>query len=112
MEVADECADAGEVVGVEGDRAFLSCRKGGVVVLGAQRESTELETGGFVLSFEEDSAVFRENCDRRFSKKNAAVMIAQGANADEIMVEVRHDVPGGGGEVGEEDVARDRGTVG
>ena len=40
-----------------------------------------------------------------FFKKNAVVMIAQGADADEIMVEVVHDLPGGGEEVGEKDVA-------
>ena len=50
MEVADERADAGEVVGVEGDRAVLPFEGGGVAILGAQRESPKFGSGGLVVS--------------------------------------------------------------
>ena len=39
-------------------------------------------------------------------------MVAQGADAHAIMVEVGHDVLGGGGELGEEDVTGGVGAVG
>ena len=43
--------------------------------------------------------------------QDAAVMVAQGADSNQVVLEVGHDVPGGGGEVGEEDVAGGGGTV-
>ena len=50
VEVADERADAGEVVGVEGDRAVLPFEGGGVAILGAQRESPKFGSGGLAVS--------------------------------------------------------------
>ena len=65
------------------------------MVLGVKRKPPELGAGGFALFFEEDSVVFGEHYDRRFLKENAAVMVAEGGNAHEIVVEVGHGVPGG-----------------
>ena len=60
----------------------------------------------------EDGPVVGENRDYRFFKKNAAVMIAQGDDSNEVVVEVGHNVPGGCVEVGEEDVTGDGGAAG
>ena len=40
-----------------------------------------------------------------------AVVVAQGANAHEVVVGVGHGVPGGGGDLGEEDVVGGGGSV-
>ena len=69
MEVADERANAGEVMCVEGDRAFLPLWEGGVARLGAQRELPEFGSGGLALSSQEDGPVVGENRDRRFFKR-------------------------------------------
>ena len=69
MEVADERADAGRVVGVEGNTAVLPFEGGGVAVLGAQRESPKFFSSGLAVSSQENGTVLRENCDRRFSNR-------------------------------------------
>ena len=59
MEIADEGSNTGEVVGVEVSRGW---RRGGVergngVVLGSERKSPQLGTGGVSPSFKEDGLV-------------------------------------------------------
>ena len=59
MEIADGGSNAGEVVGVEGSRGW---RGGGVergdgVVLGSEKESPQLGTGGISPSFKDDGLV-------------------------------------------------------
>ena len=112
MEIADKRADAGEVVGVEGDWAVLPLWEDEVVVLGMKREPPEFGAGGFALSFDGDGVVFEEHYDHRFLKGNATVMVTQGVDANDIVADVMHDVPDSGGELGEEDVACGGGAVG
>ena len=53
MEIADEGSNAGEVVGVEGSRGFrgVGVEIGDGVVLGSERKSPQLGTGGVSPSF-------------------------------------------------------------
>ena len=53
-----------------------------------------------------------KNRDRRFFKQDAAVVVAQGVDFIQVVVEVRHDMSGGSGQVGEEDVAGGGGGMG
>ena len=83
------------------------------MILEAKRKLADFGSGGFVLFFHEDGAIFGEDCDHHFFfKKNTAVMIAQGTDADKIMVEGGYDVHGGSEKVREEDVAVGGGSVG
>ena len=56
MEVADEGANAGEVVGVEGNRGCRSSRMdwwmGDGMIFGAEREAPKFGAGGISPSFE------------------------------------------------------------
>ena len=112
VEVADERANAGEVVGVEGNRAVFLFEGGGVAILGAQRESPKFCSGGLAVSSQENGAVLRENRDYRFFKQDTAVVVTQGADSNQVVVEIGHDMSGGSVQVGEEDVAGGGGEMG
>ena len=93
----DKRADAGEAAGVEGDRAVFPFEGGGVAVLWAQRESPKFCSGGLAVSSQDNGSVLRENRDRRSFKQDAAVMVAEGADSNQVVLEIGHDVSGGGG---------------
>ena len=111
MEAADERADAGEVVGIEGGRAVFPFEGGGVAILGAQRESPIFGSGGLAVSSYDNSTVVRENRDLRSFKHDAVVMVAQEADSNQVVLEIGYDVSGGGWQVGEKDVAGSRGKM-
>ena len=90
---------------VEGNGAGLPLRQG-VFILGIEVETPELGAGCFAVAAEENGVVAREHGDSRFVEEDAAVVVAEQSDRQQVLEEVWHDVPGGGGELREEDVAR------
>ena len=64
------------------------------------------------MSSQENGAILRENRDRGFFQQDVAVVVAQGTDSNQVVVEIGHDMSGGSGQVGEGDVAGGGGKMG
>ena len=65
--------------------------------MGVEVKLPEFGAGHLAMAAEENSIVAGENNDCRFFKQNAAVTFAQGANSNQVVLEIGHDVAGHGG---------------
>ena len=81
-------------------------------MFGAERKTPELGSGLFAVSCEKDGVVFGEDSYRCIFKEYTSAMVAYGAYAHQVMMELWHDVCSCGWEVGEEDIAQRGGAVG
>ena len=86
MEVPYECSNNGEIMGIEslGGRVPL-CWNGGMR-LRAKREAPELGTSVFSSTMEDERVILGENSGGCFSKEDAAVEVAQFANAHQVVM--------------------------
>ena len=90
-------------MGVEGGGAGLPNWVGDLVAR-VKVEVPELGAGWFAISVEEHDVLAGEDGDGRFSKEDVAVMVTEQADTQHVVVKVGHDVPGGCGELGEEEI--------
>ena len=72
--------------------------------MGAKGEAQELGTSRFLPTTEDDRVILEKNSDGCFSKEDAAVVVAQFANAHQVVIEVRHYLAALDGELREEQV--------
>ena len=112
MEVADDRTHAGEVVGVEGDRAVLPFEGAGVAILGCRENCQSLAPAASWCPLRRMVPSLEKTVTAVFFKQDAAVVVADGSDSNQVVVKIGHDVSGGGGQVGEEDAACGGGEVG
>ena len=106
VEVADEGADDGEVVGVEGGRGHRVSRNdvgwmGVGMIFRAERETPQFGAGGVSPSLEEDYfLVFRKDGDGVPVKEDLATAVTELADSDQVVLEGGHDLAVAGGKGG------------
>ena len=69
------------------------------MVLGAKGEAPALGTSGFSSTTDDDRVILGKNSDRYVFKEDAAVVVAQFANAHQVVMEDRHYVDALDGEI-------------
>ena len=86
MEVTDECSNTGDIMGIEirGGRALFCFNVG--MGLRAKREAPELGTSVFSSTMEDERVILGENSGGCCSKEDAAVEVAQFANAHQVVM--------------------------
>ena len=101
MEVPYECSNNGEIMGIESreGRAPL-CWNGGMD-LGVKGETPDLGTSGFLPTTEDDRVILKKTVTY-FFKEDAGVVVAQFANAHQVVTEVRNYVAVLDGDIREE----------
>ena len=72
VEVVDESADAGEVMGIQGGGSGAPLRWNRWMSLGKERQTPDLGDGEFVPAMKDDHVVLGEHIDRSFSKKSCS----------------------------------------
>ena len=79
--------------------------------MGSKGEAPELDTSGFLQTTDDDRIILGENRYGCFFKEDAAVVVAQFANAHQVMMKVRHYVAAPDGELLEEQFVRCKGNM-
>ena len=91
MEIADEGANAGKVVGIEGGWGSGPLGGNGWMIFGAEREVPKFGSTFFAPSGEEDGVIFGKDGYNVLFKEHFAAVVTELVDSNEVVFEGGHD---------------------